>query len=100
MLRCISCGREYPDDYDVNLGCKCGAKVFILLTNDAGTVGEYEVKENKIKQDDVETIENIKIKEPGVFEINLDRLLSDPIIIKDENEIYYIRLPVKDAKEE
>jgi hypothetical protein len=37
--------------------------------------------------------------ERGVFEIDLKRLTNNPIIIKDENDVYYIRLPVQKEEE-
>ncbi|MFN3909782.1 MAG: Zn-ribbon containing protein [Candidatus Anstonellaceae archaeon] len=40
-----------------------------------------------------EDIENIRQIKKGVFEVNLLSLNKGPIIIKDQDEVYYIRLP-------
>ncbi|MEM4137693.1 MAG: Zn-ribbon containing protein [Candidatus Anstonellaceae archaeon] len=38
-------------------------------------------------------VENIRQVQKGVFEVNLFSLQNDPVVIKDENEVYYVRLP-------
>lgn len=42
-------------------------------------------------------IENIRMLEKGVFELNLKSLIlnRDPIIVKDSYGVYYVKLPKK-----
>lgn len=93
MLRCISCGRTYPNDYDISDGCACGAKVFILVT-DEDTGNSISIRTDACCTDTKDAIENIRIKENGVFEIDIKRLMDGLVIVKDEMDVYYIRLPI------
>jgi len=44
-----------------------------------------------------EDIENIKVMGQGVFILNLKAISGDPLVIKDEEGIYYIRLPIENG---
>ena len=39
-------------------------------------------------------LENVRIREKGIFEINLHSLLQkEPLVVKDANGVYYVKLP-------
>ncbi|MCX8194768.1 MAG: Zn-ribbon domain-containing protein [Candidatus Micrarchaeota archaeon] len=40
-----------------------------------------------------EDVENIKILGEGVFLLDIKAISNEPLVIKDEEEVYYIRLP-------
>jgi len=40
-----------------------------------------------------EDVENIKVVTQGVFSIDLNALSKNPVILKDEEGIYYVRIP-------
>ena len=91
MLKCINCGREYPDDYPVDKGCECGSKVFVLVDgNDNRKVELRPIVPEESHEDN--RIENVTIVEKGVFYINLERLFDSPLIVKDERGVYFIEL--------
>jgi len=40
-----------------------------------------------------EDVENIKVVTEGVFSIDLNALSKNPVVLKDEEGIYYVRIP-------
>jgi len=97
--QCTKCGKTYADG-DVNLlkGCECGNNKFLYIPKVKGREKE-EIKEQ------FERIESVRIIAPGMYEINIDKILErDEIIIAlQENGRYAIHLPslfkkVKKAK--
>ena len=42
-----------------------------------------------------EDVENIKVLTEGVFVLSIQSLYRDPVVLKDEEGIYYVKLPVK-----
>ncbi|MCX8163408.1 MAG: Zn-ribbon domain-containing protein [Candidatus Micrarchaeota archaeon] len=42
---------------------------------------------------DKDEVENIRQIQKGVFEVNLFSLQNGPVVVKDEDEVYYVRLP-------
>jgi predicted nucleic acid-binding Zn-ribbon protein len=45
-------------------------------------------------------IENVRMLEKGVFEVDLGALLTKPLVLKDDEEVYHVRLPLaKDSGE-
>ena len=99
MHRCIKCGHEYEDSEDLILkGCpNCGSKFFEF--HQKGKVkGIKEIKGN--------SIETIMVKEHGVYEVNLQSLISDEsVIVSDEEGKYVIDInyllkkKIKDRRE-
>lgn len=41
-----------------------------------------------------EDVENIKIVSEGVFFVDVNALSNNPVVLKDEEGVYYVRLPV------
>ncbi len=101
--KCVRCNREYDDgDVDsLSKGCACGAKVFLFTSgkelenvDDVGWI-ENELagivkKTNKSVSLDVE---NVKIIKKGIFEIDVGSLAKNPVVVKDSEGVYYLRLP-------
>lgn len=42
-------------------------------------------------------IENVRLLESGVFEVDVVSLAKNPVVLKDHNDVYYVKLPL--AKE-
>lgn len=42
-----------------------------------------------------EDIENIKVLTQGVFLLDVRAIAKDPVVLKDEDEIYYVKLPLE-----
>jgi predicted nucleic acid-binding Zn-ribbon protein len=45
-----------------------------------------------------EDVENIKVLTEGVFVLNVNTLARDPLVLKDEDGIYYVKLPFEQKK--
>ncbi|MCD6227845.1 hypothetical protein J7J90_05125 [Candidatus Micrarchaeota archaeon] len=86
MYKCIVCGRTYPNDYDITKPCKCGSKILVKINDKKG--------EPDISFDG--RVENITVKTKGIFEININSIITEKtIVIKDESNIYYVKVPWK-----
>lgn len=103
MHVCVKCGKKYEDLHEVEKSCPCGCTVFLYVIDEEKDLDEkrtflkeklekYKLDEQKIYSID---IANIKILQKGVYSIDLDSLLKNPVIIKDQHGIYYIKLPKK-----
>jgi predicted nucleic acid-binding Zn-ribbon protein len=79
MHTCKVCGKEFEK---VRQTCDCGSSAFVFTKNGNG---------KKIVALD---LENIRMLERGVFEIDLKSLSRDPVVVMDENGVYYVRLPI------
>ncbi len=107
MHRCVKCGKNYSEKSPQLLeGCPCGSKIFLLIKNaeeakglgDTSWIGdEFREFVRKHGKPVSLEVENIKMLERGVFELNLKSLILDkePIILKDAHGVYYIKLPQK-----
>jgi hypothetical protein len=45
-----------------------------------------------------EDIENIKVLTQGVFILDVNAISKNPVVLKDEDEIYYVKLPLVQKK--
>jgi predicted nucleic acid-binding Zn-ribbon protein len=45
-----------------------------------------------------EDVENIKVLTQGVFLLDMRAIAKDPVVLKDEDEIYYVKLPLEQKK--
>jgi predicted nucleic acid-binding Zn-ribbon protein len=45
-----------------------------------------------------EDIENIKVLTQGVFLLDVRAIAKNPVVLKDEDEIYYVKLPLEQKK--
>jgi len=43
-------------------------------------------------------IENIKVLTQGVFLLDVNAISKNPVVLKDEDEIYYVKLPLVQKK--
>jgi len=79
--RCVRCKATYANNApELKAGCACGAKVFIYLANEDAPSPKP-------------SIENVRILEKGIFELDLASLGRDPLIVRDANGVYHVRLP-------
>ena len=46
-----------------------------------------------------EDVENIKVVTQGVFSIDLNALSRDPVVLKDEEGVYYVRIPFEQGED-
>jgi len=45
-----------------------------------------------------EDIENIKVLTQGIFLLDVNAISKNPVVLKDEDEIYYVKLPLVQKK--
>ncbi|MCX6777715.1 MAG: Zn-ribbon containing protein [Candidatus Micrarchaeota archaeon] len=101
--KCVRCGTVY-DDEDVNTlaeGCGCGSKVFLFISGEeeekkVGDTGWIEKELAGITNAGgvvVLEVENVRVLQDGVFELDISSLAKNPVVVKDNNEVYYIKLP-------
>lgn len=106
MHKCLRCGKLISTIEEVDRGCPCGSKVFLFQQQDDGEVEGGEIPDaqwiekelvKKFPSDGksiVLDLENVRIREKGIFEINLHSLLQkEPLVVKDANGVYYVKLP-------
>jgi predicted nucleic acid-binding Zn-ribbon protein len=102
----VRCGKTYgADAIELIRGCSCGARIFLFMKReeDLKKLGGASWIERELKGIDERRagkpisveIENIRLLEKGVFELNLDSLIrnKDPIVVKDSYGVYYVKLP-------
>ncbi len=82
-------------------GCECGSKVFLFLKQegDEEKIGDVKWIEkelahivNKAEAPITLEVENVNIADRGVFELDISSLAINPVVVKDVDGIYYIRL--------
>ncbi len=87
--RCTECGKEYMDgDMTVLQGCECGNNKFLYIPKQKGKEVE-EIKEQ------FERIESVRIIAPGMYELNIEKLLEggEVVIALQEDGKYAVHLP-------
>lgn len=92
--QCTKCGKEYADgDVRILSGCECGNNRFLYVPK-AKRERKEQVEEIKEQLSEM-GIESVKILAPGMYEINLERILErDEIVIAlQEDGRYVIHLP-------
>ena len=101
--KCVRCSRVYldGDSHALSSGCECGAKVFIF--SQEGELDQVEdvrwIEEElagivKKTQAPVSLdVENVRILQNGIFEIDISSLSKNPVVVKDSEGVYYLRLP-------
>jgi predicted nucleic acid-binding Zn-ribbon protein len=104
--KCLRCGAVYEDnDPSILSGCNCGS-VFFMYFKSLEDLKKFEEmsKELKKKKTTLEKelrkkmkvfeIETIKVPKEGVYEININALMSGkPLIIHEKDRAYIIHLP-------
>ena len=122
MHQCIQCKKLYNDDEVPILdGCECGGRLFLLVKEESDMdradmiyeeltekIEELKKKEIQKEQESVEEpaeekafeekpdfgIETVKVKSPGVYEIDLEALMAgEPIVVLSKGGSYIISLP-------
>ncbi|GEM_PF-3339786 len=99
MHKCVRCGRIATTIDEINAGCPCGSKVFSFIRED-GEKKKSPEKEKKAPYSyharstfTSEDVENIKVLTEGVFLVDINSLSKNPVVLKDEEGIYYVKLP-------
>jgi len=109
---CALCNQELVLSTQILLeGCPhCGSfkfKTFRELSNVEEKVQELElIVEKEIEESEIqEGVESIRLTSEGVFEVDIGKLLTDsdedqPIISRDKDGSYYIKIQQKKQQEE
>ncbi len=99
MHTCIKCGKKYISLDSIKEKCACGSTVFLFNENPSQDVEQERLwLRDKIKNFETENlvcfdVENIRIVQKGVYHIDIKSLLENPLVLKDEKGVYYIKLP-------
>ncbi|VVB57930.1 Zn-ribbon containing protein [Candidatus Anstonella stagnisolia] len=56
--------------------------------------GEFFIKPIVTPKGDGFEIENVRLLESGVFEVDVLSLAKNPLVLKDQNDVYYVKLPL------
>ncbi len=120
MHKCMRCGKIVSGIEQIEKGCDCGSKVFVFIRG-TGKQAEVDTRwmESEMEARRAELpgpepgakpagisidskpivleVENIKMLEKGVFEIDLGSLMKNPLVLKDANGVYYVKLPISNA---
>ncbi|RLG19957.1 hypothetical protein DRN67_01250 [Candidatus Micrarchaeota archaeon] len=103
--KCVRCNKVHPDgSLALKQGCECGAKVFIYLSGDSA--GEEFGDTKWIEQELAHIVEktaapvtldaeNVRVLRQGIFELDINSIIKNPLVVKDENGVYYIRFSKK-----
>lgn len=110
--KCAKCEKEYASgSLELTKGCACGAKVFLYFNGENGKTGEQTIELVQARQtvkieESLTTwveeykaplsleVENIRVVEDGVFEVNVGSLIQNPlVIVKGTDGVYYVKLP-------
>ena len=84
MHSCAKCNKEIEDINELVSGCaECGSKAFM-----------HKRKAKKART----PAENVNILERGIYKIDLEGAANNPLVIKDENGVYHIRIPNGNGK--
>ncbi|MCX8196884.1 MAG: hypothetical protein N3G80_01025 [Candidatus Micrarchaeota archaeon] len=102
MHKCLRCGKRIDSLEQIKTGCECGSKIFVfnkeaVAVRQKETEGDGRLPDSyfaviSFREDDVE---NIKIVEEGIFSIDLDGLSRNPVVLKDQDGVYYIKIEPK-----
>ena len=116
MHKCVRCKRTVASLEEINDGCTCGSKVFTFIREDgeektgkngetaggSGTAGGESKEADAGKAPEsyfarmtftTEDVENIKVMTEGVFLVDVNALSKNPVVLKDEEGIYYVKIP-------
>lgn len=98
MHVCVKCGKKYASLEKVSNSCSCGATVFIYSEKEQDVEEERSWLNERIGQKTTDKIvcidvANVRILQKGVYEIDIEALLENPLVVRDHAGVYYIRLP-------
>ncbi|MEM4633719.1 MAG: Zn-ribbon containing protein [Candidatus Anstonellaceae archaeon] len=116
MHSCARCGKQAKSIEEIHKGCDCGCKVFVFnksLEEAGSPVMSFEREPNGGKRGSSkadgkapdsyfaraefssEDVENVKIVSQGVFCLNINGLWKNPLVVKDEDGVYYVKIPLR-----
>ena len=100
--RCVRCNKLHPQgSLALRKGCDCGAKVFIYVSDEAASekLGDIKWIEQELAHIVEKTAapvtldtENVRVLRQGIFELDISSIIKNPLVVKDEDGVYYIRL--------
>ncbi len=107
---CAKCNQVYPDQSEAILkGCSCGSRIFCFIKSELPNiqvVKTHNIMDMPISQEliqlssektvviDADGPENIRVIEPGSYELNVGALFKgDPVILRTDADVYYVKLP-------
>ncbi len=113
---CVKCNIVHPDQSEAILkGCSCGSRIFYFIKSDLPSIQVtrtqetldmpiseqlIELSKDKTVVIDADGPENIRVIEPGSYELNVAALFKgEPVILRTDSDVYYVKLPTpKKAK--
>lgn len=106
MHNCVRCGRPAGSIEEIDDGCPCGSKVFHFSQDKGEETVEKPPEENGKMPSayfarttfSAEDVENIKIVTEGVFVVDVNALSKNPVVLRDEEGVYYVRIPFEKTK--
>jgi len=106
--KCVRCGNLHEvGSLALRNGCECGAKVFIYLSEQDAEreLGDMRWIERELahitrKSNAPVTldVENVRVMTRGIFELDVNSLIKNPVVVKDVDGVYYIKLGGKKKK--
>jgi len=106
--KCVRCSKLHEvGSLALRNGCECGAKVFIYLSEQDAEreLGDMRWIERELAHITRNSnapvtldVENVHVLNKGVFELDVNSLIRNPIVVKDVDGVYYIRLGGKRKK--
>jgi len=121
MHKCVRCGKQANSLKEIHEGCSCGSKAFVFhreapapseekkaepsapeakppqAASESGAPAEETGKAPESSSARTtfssEDVENIKIVSEGVFAVDVNALSKNPVVLKDEEGVYYVKIP-------
>ncbi len=123
MHKCVRCERVAASIEEIDQGCPCGSKVFVYIRDSPlDSVNGVEKKEAAAQPGEKteapppeaatpgpegkapqsyfarttfthDDVENIKVMSEGVFLLDVNAISRNPLVLKDEEGIYYVKIP-------
>ncbi|VVC02687.1 Zn-ribbon containing protein [Candidatus Burarchaeum australiense] len=100
--KCVRCNQLHTaGSLALRNGCECGSKVFVYLSDEDAQreLGDMKWIEHELAHIVEKNaspisleVENVRVLTKGIFELDVNSLVKNPIVIKDEDGVYYIRL--------
>lgn len=110
---CVKCKEVFPDQSEAILkGCSCGSRIFYFIKPDQPAmqaqqppvmpteqelgpeIMQLSLEKSVVIQEGEDGPENIRVLEPGSYELNVASLFKgDPVILRTDAEVYYVKLP-------
>jgi len=107
---CVRCNKKIENFCEFEKGCGCGSRVFIFMKDGEEpaeikwidqNIEEFQVLNERADAENkniVLDVENVRMVDKGIYHLNLESLLENPVVIRDLNDVYYIKLPEPQLK--